>query len=79
MHPDDNGVNLRVGGIRAQDFLKPRQLIGIELIGGCVVESYKVDAVLNPVVISPQLEILAIVVEPLSAQDRRIDPIGELQ
>ena len=79
VHPDDNGPNLRDRGIRVQHFLEPRQLIGIELIWGGVVEGYKVDPIFDPVVVSPQFEILAVVVEPLLAQDRRIDPIGELQ
>src|SRR6202142_3375332 len=71
-------MDLRVGGIRAECSLKPRQLIGIELIGGGVVESDKVNAVLDPMVVRPELEILAIVVEALFAQERSIEPIGEL-
>ena len=79
VHSDDDGADLWRCFIAREHGVEPFHLIGIELIGGGVVERNEIDIALHPVIVGAQLVIPRIVFQALRAERGRLQPIGELQ
>src|SRR5438552_10454882 len=79
MHPNHDGLDIRRCFVTIYYRVKPPELVVVELLQTRIVERYEIDVAIGPMIITAQLVILRIIVEPLRLDDWILQPVGELK
>src|SRR5690242_3040237 len=79
VHADNNSAYGFVRFVTIEDRIYPSQLSSVKLLLAGIVQIYKIDSVLHPVVIGSKRMIVRIISQSLFTNRLGVQPVGELQ